>query len=107
VVVDTLTIAAGVMAISSGIQGWLFLPIGIAERIWAIAAGLLLLWPSVPSTAAGGMMVALLLALSALRWRRHSMATGPRSQSAAPRPSSGEIERGDGEQTLGLDATKG
>jgi TRAP transporter 4TM/12TM fusion protein len=107
VVVDTLTIAAGVMAISSGIQGWLFLPIGIAERIWAIAAGLLLLWPSVPSTAAGGTMVALLLALSALRWRRHSMASGPPPHGAAILPSSGEIERGDGEQTLRLDATKG
>ena len=64
--IDALTVLGGCMAITVAFQGWLFARIGWLERAWALAAGLLLLWPTTASTAVGAFMVAALLAFSKL-----------------------------------------
>jgi TRAP transporter 4TM/12TM fusion protein len=82
VLIDALMVLAGSMAIMAAIQGWLLTRMGWFERAWALIAGGLLLWPTVPSTIAGGVMVAMQLAYAVLR-RRGSATAAPAEERPA------------------------
>lgn len=67
VVIDTLIVLPGCMAIMAATQGWLLTRMNWIERAWALAAGLLLLWPTPESAIVGGVMVVLHLGYVLLR----------------------------------------
>jgi TRAP transporter 4TM/12TM fusion protein len=67
VVIDTLIVLPGCMAIMAATQGWLLTRMNWIERAWALAAGFLLLWPTPKSAIVGGVMVVLHLGYALLR----------------------------------------
>ena len=79
IVFDVLTTAAGAMLLIAAIQGWMFLRMGIIERLLAAAAALGLLWPTITGmvigTALGVTTIALCLVLNR-RTRARAMDPG-------------------------------
>jgi TRAP-type uncharacterized transport system fused permease subunit len=67
IALSAVTAAAGVAALALGTAGWLRQRVNIAERALAIAAGLLLMYPSSRTDIAGA--AALALAVIAHLWR--------------------------------------
>jgi TRAP-type uncharacterized transport system fused permease subunit len=67
----TLTAAAGIAALATGLQGWLFKRTTLAERWMLIAAGFLLVYPRAMFDLVG---IALIAAAAALQWMRRDKA---------------------------------
>ena len=69
--IDVATVVVGMMSITVAIQGWLCGRLGLIERLWAVIAGVLLMWPTVPSTMTGGAMAMALFVWTWLRQTRN------------------------------------
>jgi TRAP transporter 4TM/12TM fusion protein len=65
----TLTAAAGIAALATGLQGWLFKRTTLAERWMLIAAGFLLVYPKAMFDLVG---IALIAAACAMQWVRRA-----------------------------------
>ena len=72
----TFTAAVGIAALAGGLQGWLFKRTLLLERWMLIAAGFLLVYPSVTADLVGFVLVALVVAAQLLR---RPARTAPRS----------------------------
>jgi len=59
----SLTAAIGIMALAGGVQGWLFRETSLAERLFLISAGLLLVYPKPMFDAVGIALVAVVIAM--------------------------------------------
>ena len=69
------TAAVGMAAMAGGFQGWLLSRTSLVERTMLLAAGLLLVYPSMISDAVGFLLVVLVLAV---QWMRRA----PRASAA-------------------------
>jgi TRAP transporter 4TM/12TM fusion protein len=70
IAIDLIAALIGTFAISVGIQGHSVLRHNWLERLFAIAAGLLLIKPGITSDALGGLAILIVIALAAPRWLR-------------------------------------
>ncbi len=66
----SFTAAVGIAALAGGFQGWLLTRTSLLERTMLLAAGLLLVYPSMISDAVGFLLVVLVLAVQWVRRRR-------------------------------------
>jgi TRAP transporter 4TM/12TM fusion protein len=71
----SFTAAVGIAALAGGFQGWLLSRTSLVERTMLLAAGLLLVYPSMVSDAVGFLLVVLVLAV---QWMRRA----PRASAA-------------------------
>jgi TRAP transporter 4TM/12TM fusion protein len=78
IVLDVLTTAAGAMLLIAAIQGWMFLRMGIFERLLATAAALGLLWPTMTGMSIGFLLGVATIVLCLVLDRR------TRARTAAP-----------------------
>jgi len=69
----SFTAAVGIAALAGGFQGWLLTRTSLLERTMLLAAGLLLVYPSMISDAVGFLLVVLVLAV---QWVRRAPRAG-------------------------------